>query len=168
MKHVLLALTLCLSLTAFAETWDIGETLQFTPGSEMDVTFQTLPDYSETENLIHGWKGDDLHYVVLIDQQSGGKKHSKYWKGLMREMKSQSDNKKVEVLAEGSMNTDAGSEVSYKLFSWLSEGETTVQMSSLIVGKKYAYWLLSTPFSDDVDYMVAETKLLIKAVTIKQ
>ncbi len=168
MKRVLIALVLCLSAAVSAESWTIGQNLQVTPGSDMDVTFQVLAEYNPNENLVHGWKGDELHYVVIVDQQPGGKKPSRYWKGILKEMKKEADDRKIKVLSEGTVTTQDNAEISYKLLSWLSDGETSIKMHNLIVAKKYAYWMLVSPFSDDVDYMVSETKSLLKTTVLAE
>jgi CDP-glycerol glycerophosphotransferase (TagB/SpsB family) len=132
----------------------------------LDVTFQVFPDFDPDENLVHGWKGDDLHFLLLVDEQPGGHKTDKYWRGMLEEIRNGSDDKSVTVLSEGAYSGASAKQISYKLLSWVSDGDTTIQMYNLINGKRRSYWVISTPFSEDLDYMLEETKKLLASSTL--
>jgi len=167
MKVLLVIIALGFAPTAWSEIWKIGETLEVNP-SQLDVTFQVLPDYDPVEKLVHGWRGDELHYLILVDQQPGGKKPEKYWKGMLKELKRGADNRKIKVISEGVYSGASVHEISYKLLTWVSEGEPTTQMYNLVVGNKRSYWVIATPFSEDVDYMVTGTKALLSSLSTQE
>ena len=167
MKALFILTFFVFSASVWSEPWMIGKTLEVNP-SEMDVTFQIFPDYDPAEKLVHGWKGEELYYLILVDQQPGGEKSQKYWSGILEEIKSGADDRKVAVLSEGVYSGASNKEISYKLLSWVSEGDTTTQMYNLVVGKKTSYWVIATPFSDDFEYMVNETKNLLSSSAIKE
>ena len=167
MKAIFIIFVLFFSSSAFSESWNIGKSLKVKP-LNLDVTFQVFPDYDPEEKLIHGWKGEELHYLILVDQQPGGKKIEKYWKGMLKELKKDSDNRKVKTLSEGVYSDASNNDISYKLLSWLSEGDTIVQMYNLVVGKENSYWVIATPFSDEFDYMINQTKALLATSLIIQ
>ena len=167
MKTLLIITALVFSASVWSEPWRIGKALDVDP-SGIDVTFQIFPDYDPVEKLVHGWKGEELHYLILVDQQPGGKKSKKYWKGMLKELKKWADDRKLTVLSEGVYSGASINEISFKVLSWVREGDVTTQMYNLVVGKKTSYWVIATPFSEDIDYMVAGTKTLLSSSSLKE
>ena len=51
-------------------------------------------------------------------------------------------NKKLKIVSEGKYATNSGVRASYKIYSWVSDGEEYVQMANLIKNKKIAHWVL--------------------------
>ncbi|MBB1326297.1 hypothetical protein H5089_12440 [Pseudoalteromonas sp. SR45-1] len=167
MKILLIITALVFSVSAWSESWKIGKTLEVDP-SGIDVTFQVFPDYDPVEKLVHGWKGEELRYLILVDQQPGGKKSKKYWEGMLKELKKGADDRKLTVLSEGVYSGASNNEISFKVLSWISEGDITTQMYNLVVGKRISYWVIASPFSEDTDYMVAGAKTLLSSSLLKE
>ncbi len=125
-----------------AETWKIGNHISVSPPEDMDLTFQILEEYDENEKVLMGWDDEELAYLISLDEQPGGIKNSKYWEGIERELKNNSENKKLTILNEGSYLSDKEMEITYKIFSWQEEGEIVVFMHNLIKNDKVAYWVM--------------------------
>lgn len=149
MKKYILLLLILFAQVATAETWKLDKYIQVSPPDGADVTFQIFEAYDPKEKILMGWNGDNLEYMFVVDEQPGGKKDSIYWKGLERELKNGSDNKRLKILSKGKYSTNSGLEVNYKIYSWVSEGESYVQMANLVKNKKIAYWVLVSPTEND-------------------
>ena len=144
-KYVFTLAFMLIAQVASAETYQIGKYLQVSPPKGVDVTFQIFEAYDPKEKILMGWNGEDLEYMFVVDKDPGGKKDSLYWKGLERELKKDADNKKLKIVSEGKYTTNSGVRASYKIYSWVSDGEEYVQMANLIKNKKIAHWVLVSP-----------------------
>ena len=71
------------------------------------------------------------------------------------------DNKKVKIVSEGKYKTDSGVKARYKIYSWVSDGEESVQMANLIKNKKIAQWVLVTPIDNSKINAVAKKAIQI-------
>ncbi len=165
MRVLLFVIVFMFSGSLFAETWRIGKTIEVS-SSNLDVTFQVFPDFDPNEELVHGWKGEDLQYLVLVDQQPGGLEANKYWKGMLKEIKNDADNKKVTIISEGTISGASNNEISYKLLRWLSEGDEMTTMYYLVAGQKYTYWVSAISFTNEITYMEEQTKTLLKSALL--
>ncbi|MEM1263709.1 MAG: hypothetical protein AAGH76_15020 [Pseudomonadota bacterium] len=162
MKVIETAAVSFLAVAANAQEWQIADNLVVTATSAVDATFQVYPDFDPNEPLLHGWRGEDLEYLVVVDKQPGGQKERLYWDGVLDELKAQSDDGNVTVLAEGSYANAAGTTMTYKLLEWQDEQEPTIQALHLVVGKRDAFWLMASSLTGDIDYMTEQTILLFR------
>ena len=137
MKKYILLLLIFIAQVATAETWKLDKYIQVSPPDGADVTFQIFEAYDPKEKILMGWNGDNLEYMFVVDEQPAGK------------LKNGSDNKRLKILSKGKYSTNSGLEVNYKIYSWVSEGESYVQMANLVKNKKIAYWVLVSPTEND-------------------
>ena len=165
MKKYLLVALLFMTQVATAETFKIARYLQVSPPDSADVTFQIFEAYDPKEKILMGWNGDNLQYMFVVDEQPGGKNDSIYWKGLESELKNSSDNKRLKILSKGKYSTGSGLNVGYRIYSWISEGETYIQMANLIKNKNIAYWVLVSPTENDTIKVVEKKAIQILKTT---
>ena len=165
MKKYLLVALLFMTQVATAETFKIARYIQVSPPDNADVTFQIFEAYDPKEKILMGWNGDNLQYMFVVDEQPGGKKDSVYWKGMESELKNSSDNKRLNILSKGKYSTGSGLKASYRIYSWVSEGESYVQMANLIKNKNVAYWVLVSPTENDKIKVVEKKAIQILKTT---
>lgn len=167
MKKYLFALPLLLvSSLSLAETWNIGRYLSVSPPEDMDLTYQIFEDYDPKEKIVMGWTGEDLNYLLVVDEAPGGSKTSLYWKGLGQELKNGSDDKKIKTLKKGEYTSNKGVAITYRIYSWLGDGETNIQIYSLIKNKKIAYWVIASPTDNDKYVNVSDDTIKIMSTAI--
>ncbi len=149
MKKMIVGVVVCLlSMQAFSEDWNLTRQLMVSPSGDMDVTFQVIEGFDPDEKLLVGWVGEDMDYAFVVDEQPGGQKEGKHWKGIEKELMSSADSKKLEVLNEGQYTTDLGLPVNYKIYSWLDGGEEYTQVFHLLKTEKVAYWVVVNPLDN--------------------
>ncbi|AWF81539.1 hypothetical protein BTJ40_12285 [Microbulbifer sp. A4B17] len=167
MKRIFITVLFCItSYTSQAEELKIAEYIKVNPPSEMDLTFQVVPDYSPDEEILLIWNGDELDYLVVTDRERGGQKHELYWRMILKEFQKSSGRKKVKISNEGELTTKSGLKVSYKTVEWFSEGDKSVQMLSLVVGRKDAYWLIVNSTNEDMARITESFKRILETIEL--
>jgi len=111
------------------------------PPQHLDVTYQILPFYSETESVLAIWQGDALHYFITLTTIPNHWKAAHYFARLQRDLSAGSDGGRVTTgrqNAYGAQGRLKGHtlELSYKardaqtpvyqVAHFLSDGNTTV------------------------------------------
>ncbi|WNZ54359.1 hypothetical protein QT397_15835 [Microbulbifer sp. MKSA007] len=74
--------------------------------------------------------------------------------------------KKVKTSNEGELTTKSGLKVSYKTVEWFSEGDKSVQMLSLVVGRKDAYWLIVNSTNEDMARITESFKRILETIEL--
>ena len=148
MKKII-AVTLILLFTSIAraEGWKLGQFISVKPPADLDLTFQVMEAYDPNEEILVGWIGEELDFLMVVDEQPGGLDNKAYWRGLENEYKKITDDGKLNVLKEGQYETDLGVPVSYKVFLWVSDGERNLQIIHLVKNQQIAYWVMLSPQS---------------------
>ena len=160
-KYVFILAFMLIAQVASAETYKIGKYIEVTPPKGVDVTFQIFEAFDPKEKVLMGWNGEELEYLFVTEKDPAGYKESSYWKGIEKELKKGTDNKKVKIVSEGKYKTDSGVKARYKIYSWVSDGEESVQMANLIKNKKIAQWVLVTPIDNSKINAVAKKAIKI-------
>lgn len=113
----------------------------------LDLTFQMIPEFSEDQELICSWDGDDISYFLTADDQPGGYEHSHYWASIENTLRGSSSDNKVKTMKTGTYNTDDGTEISYRIYKHTQMGEEDIQIYHLINNQNIAYWVITTLLS---------------------
>ena len=111
---------------------------------ELDLTFQEIEDFRPGEPVICCWEQDDLHFIIDADDQPGGMAPEEYWMSLESCLRKDAGYTNVRTLKAGSYTSDAGEQITYRIYQCDSGLESEHQVYHLISNAEIAYWILST------------------------
>ncbi|WP_434362354.1 hypothetical protein NF212_18995 [Parasalinivibrio latis] len=150
---------------AYAEDWEIASSLTVTPDSSMDVTYQALPELGFEEEIIAGWKGDELSYFLLSQDVVSGLERKMYWYALQRDYAKEGlDIKAMEDM--GAFTAGESVDISIKKVVFNIEGDEAVQFVALLSSPKKVYWVIASSTDGDEDYLIKNFKELLQTVSI--
>lgn len=123
----------------------------------LDLTYQVVPDYDDTENVIVGWNNDEFLYFVAFSKLPPGWLDPEVWiEGFIRDINSASERGTFRVLDRGKDKSIGGYDLTYIKISFVLKGdeETKVQLVYFISNHENSYVAFATPASQG-----AESKL---------
>ena len=109
---------------------------------DLDLTFQELEEFRPGEPVICCWEQDDLQFIVDADDQPGGLEHDDYWTSLESCLRNDAGYTKVRTLKAGSYPSDAGEQISYRIYQCDCGQEREHQVYHLLRNADIAYWIL--------------------------
>lgn len=168
-----------------AISWQVAKNLMVSPAG-VDATFQIDESYDPNQPLIHVWKGEELSFVTIVDDQPGSDRFddnfndsfdtvAEYWDGMIKEMKKNVHGTDFKMLAEGTFTSALSSSenglsnntITYKAMSLIMDGEKVTQLMSLLISDKVSYWVMSVTVDGDVDYMIQSMQKMLQTATIQ-
>ncbi len=155
-----------MGVNAYAEEWRVADHPTFTPPTNLDVTFQVLPEVDPNRKLVLGWKGHELCYLIRVKNQPGHVTQQQYWELFMNTMKERC-NDQVSILYEGEYKTLNGKDVTHKTIEYTCDGEKATQVYSLLIVSRAAYLVIGTSTDGDIPYMSDGISLLMKSAVEK-
>jgi hypothetical protein len=172
MRSCFLALALVLSAPAMAEPLVMAQGLAIEPADELDLTYQVVESYDQTEKVLAGWRAEDLQYFITIEKLSPGLLDARtYFAALMRDLKSLSAEKSLAQGRKGSYHTPAGLEGSYLeyTFRMRDSREPSRQVAHFLTDGKSAFVTISTALDEDfVARMFDDSVAIFKTASFQE
>lgn len=163
-----LALVFLCSAHVHAIEWKIGKHVTVSPSDDMDVTFQIFEEFDPNEEVLLGWNGDVLEYMMTVDEQPSGYSSEQYWQGLIREYQAMVPEQNLTISQAQNFTNDYHGHSTFKVLSWQEDGEEYTQLIGLVLGQKYAYWFIVQPWMESgLDEVKHETLRLMQSAEIK-
>lgn len=123
------------------KSYKLGRYLIVAPPEDMDITFQTFKEFSETEFVLCGWHHYELRYFIAAKAQAGGKSHEECWSEQERWLKNESDDGKLRIVKIGGYETDVQRKISYRIYQQKFQGQDRVVILHLIISRHCSYWV---------------------------
>jgi len=153
-----------LSSQAYSESQVVADGLAIELLGTLDLTYQIVPDYDDTESVVAGWDGDEFQYFVAFSKLPPGWLDADVWiAGITRDMSAASERNSLEVLERGSFKSSGGYDLSYIGISFILKGEQEPQSQVVcfITDHKNSYMASATPTSES-----GEAKLRSEVISI--
>lgn len=134
----------------------------------IDITFQVIPEYSDSEEVICGWLESELKYIITADDPPGGMVHENYWSGMLETLKGNSDNRILKIIASDEYESLFGERITCKIFQTTLDGDEHNHILHLIVGEHIAYWVITVFINiTDIFKTNSEVKEILKGARIE-
>jgi len=133
----------------------------------LDLTFQIFPAYSEEDEIICGWAGEQLVYLLTADEQPGGFDDEFYWSGMEKTLRESTPSRNFSTLKKGSYLTNSNHPVSYPVYKRKFMGEDEIYLYHLIKNEKIAYWVMATVINlSDIFKISSEVNIIMKTAIL--
>lgn len=132
----------------------------------LDITYQIVPDYDDTENVIAGWDGDEFQYFITFSKLPPGWLDANAWiAGFTRDINAASERNTFKLLDRGSNKSRDGYDLTYIKISFVPKGEkeSQNQFVHFITDHKNSYLAFATAIS-----VAGESKLETDVISILQ
>jgi hypothetical protein len=163
-----LLLTLLFAGSIQAESFALPSGLSLEPDSSLDLTYQVIPAYDETEKVVAGWSGDELLYFLTSEKlPSGWLDPSKYFAGLIRDLRDAG--LAVDVGRRGEFEAQSGLGGTFMeiTHSSAAQAPATIQVAHFLTDGKVAFIAFATLVEQTgADRMLKETTSLLGSAAI--
>ncbi|HHO69816.1 MAG TPA: hypothetical protein ENK12_12410 [Gammaproteobacteria bacterium] len=133
----------------------------------LDLTYQRIPDYDDTEHVVAGWKGDDFQYFVTFSKMPPGWLDADAWMtGFIHDLGVASEDGSLEVQGGGAFRSGGGFDISYIGVTYILRGEQEVryQLVYFITDGRNSYLSLATRIGGiAVPQFEAEVKSILES-----
>ncbi|WP_428036082.1 hypothetical protein [Amphritea sp.] len=163
---ILLVCYMVFSSQVYSEPQVVADGLAIELLESLDITYQIVPDYDDTENVIVGWNGDEFQYFIAFSKLPPGWLDADVWiAGFIRDINAASERDTVRILDRGSNKSQGGYDLTYIKISFTPKGEQEpqIQLIHFITDQKSSYLAFATPVSVD-----GESKLGTEVMSILQ
>jgi len=153
-----------LSSQVYSESQVVADGLAIELLETLDLTYQIVPDYDDTESVVAGWDGDEFQYFVAFSKLPPGWLDAEVWiAGFTRDINAASERNSLEVLGRGSFKSSGGYDLSYIEITFIPKGELEpqYQLVHYITDHKSSYLAFATPTSES-----DEAKLRSEVISI--
>ena len=140
-----------LSSQVYSEPQVVADGLAIDLLESMDLTYQIVPDYDETDSVVAGWNGDEFQYFVAFSKLPPGWLEADVWiTGFARDINAASERNSLKVLDRNSYKSSGGYELTYIEISFIPKGEQEYrkQLVHFITDRKNSYLAFATPTSE--------------------
>ena len=163
-QSLLVVCFMVLSSQVYSESQVVADGLAIEILDTLDLTYQIVPDYDDTESVVVGWDGDEFQYFVAFSKLPPGWLDADVWiAGFTRDMGAASEPNSLKVLDKGSFKSGGGYDLSYIDISYILKGEQVSQYQAVyfITDHKDSYLAFATPVSEN-----GEVKLRSEVINI--
>jgi hypothetical protein len=136
---------------AYSDSQVVADGLAIDLLETLDLTFQVIPEYDETENVLAGWNGDEFQYFIVFSKLPAGWLNADKWiSGFTRDISSASETGSFNILDKGNYKSDGNFDLNYIEISFIPKGEqeTRKQLVHFITDYKNSYLVFATPTSN--------------------
>ncbi|VUD68790.1 hypothetical protein TDB9533_04149 [Thalassocella blandensis] len=119
----------------------LDQLLSIAPPADLDVTFQTLPEYSADRPVLCGWKNYGLQFYLECQPIAGSQSHDLFWANKETELKLSTADKKIRILKAGAYQTDVNRQISFRIYQYNKSGSSVTKLFHLISSKHHAFVL---------------------------
>lgn len=148
----------------------VAEGLSLDVHVDIDSTFQTLPGYDETENVLVIWDDDQpLYFVSFLKLPKGWQVPDVWMSGFLNEIKILSENREIEVLNQDSFSAKDGYEVHFIEIKYQLNHEEKVnhQVVSFITNGEESYSSYATPLTLEKPIeMLEEIQIIFRSASL--
>ncbi|MBA6401106.1 hypothetical protein H4J75_09425 [Colwellia sp. BRX10-1] len=137
---------------AYSDSQVVADGLAIDLMETLDLTFQVIPEYDETENVLAGWNGDEFQYFVAFSKLPAGWLNAEKWiSGFIRDIHAASETGSYNLLDKGNYKSNGKFDLNYIEISFIPKGEqeTRKQLVHFITDHKNSYLAFATPTSDN-------------------
>lgn len=137
-----------LSSQVYSDSQVVADRLAIELLETLDLTYQIVPDYDDTESVVAGWNGDELQYFVAFSKLPPGWLDADVWiAGFTRDINAASERNSLDVLDRGSHKSSGGYELTYIQISFIPKGkyESQIQLVYFITDRNNSYLAFATP-----------------------
>lgn len=116
----------------------------------LDFTYQVIPSYDETEEVLARWDNDELQYFVAFSKLPPGWLNADVWiKGFIRDITAASEKRTLKILNKGSFASTSAYNLDYLEVSYVLKGATdsSPQLIHFITDHKNSFLAFTTPIS---------------------
>ena len=148
---LLLVFFMFASSQVFSEPQVVADGLAIDLSETLDITYQIVPDYDDTEHVIAGWDEDEFQYFITFSKLPSGWLDPDVWiAGFTRDINAASERNTFKVLEKGTYKSSGGYEVTYIKISFTPKGESEAQNQTahFITDHKNSYLAFATPVSE--------------------
>ena len=163
---ILLVCYMVFSSQVYSEPQVVADGLAIELLESLDITYQIVPDYDDTDNVIAGWNGDEFQYFIAFSKLPPGWLDADVWiAGFTRDINAASERNTFRILDRGSNKSKGGYDLTYIKISFTPKGEQEpqIQLIHFITDQKSSYLAFATPVSVD-----GESKLGTEVMSILQ
>lgn len=132
----------------------------------LDLTFQVIPEYDETENVLAGWNGDEFQYFVAFSKLPAGWLNAEQWiSGFTRDISAASETGSFNLLDKGYYKSNGKFDLNYIEISFIPKGEQEKrkQLVHFITDHKNSYLAFATPTTDNgANVLLSEVIRILK------
>lgn len=144
--------------------------LLITPPKTLDLTYQTIPSYDETQKLLVGWEGENLQYFISFSKLPPGWLEADVWfAGLKRDLKAASNSNEITIIKEGNFKSIGKLNGSYIEYQYTLKGEETPihQVANFLSDNSSSYIAFATLSSNNASKnMLSDTISVLKTADI--
>ena len=162
----LMASFMVFSSQVYSEPQVVADGLAIELLETLDITYQIVPDYDDTENVIVGWDGDEFQYFIAFSKLPPGWLDADVWiEGFTRDINAAGERNTFRDLDRGSNKSKGGYDLTYINISFIPKGEQKpqIQLIHFITDQKSSYLAFATPVS-----IAGESKLGTEVISILQ
>lgn len=146
----LLVCFMAMSSHGYSEQQVVANGLAIELLETLDITYQIVPDYDDTEYVIAGWDGDEFQYFITFSKLPPGWLDAGVWiAGFMRDINAASERNTFKVLDRGSNKSSGGYDLSYIRISYILKDENLPQnqLVHFITDHRNSYLAIATAVS---------------------
>lgn len=140
-----------LSSNIHSESQIVADGLAIDLVNHFDLTYQTIPDYDNTENVLASWEGDECAYFISFSKLPPGWLDADVWiGGFTRDINSASEGRSLKIFNRGHYKSKDMFVLSFVEISYIPRGENDeiFQLVNFITDKKNSYLAFATSVAD--------------------
>lgn len=138
------------SSSVYSDSQVVADGLAIDLLENLDITYQIIPDYDETEYVVAGWSGDEFQYLLTFTKLPPGWLDADKWvSGYTRDINAASEAGSFKILNTGNYKSDGEYSLNYIEISFIpkDEKESRKQLVHFITDNKNSYVAFASPTS---------------------